>query len=68
MALNENEVLINRRRAIQRMLQVGTSIAGVAAAGGTKSFGQIIPLPYRVESTSFMVTGCQAFGSRCDSL
>jgi Protein of unknown function (DUF4238) len=28
----------------------------------------MIPLPYRVESTSFMVTGCQAFGSRCDSL
>jgi hypothetical protein len=27
----------------------------------------VIPLPYRVESTSFTVTGCQAFGSRCDS-
>jgi hypothetical protein len=32
------------------------------------SFHDLIPLPYRVESTSFMVTGCQAFGSRCDSL
>jgi hypothetical protein len=33
-----------------------------------KRFARLIPLPYRVESTSFMVTGCQAFGSRCDSL
>jgi ribose transport system substrate-binding protein len=43
MALNEDEVLINRRRAIQRMLQVGTSIVGIAAAGGAKSLGQISP-------------------------
>jgi ribose transport system substrate-binding protein len=43
MALNEDEVLINRRRAIQRMLQVGTSIAGIAAAGGAKSLGQSSP-------------------------
>jgi ABC-type sugar transport system substrate-binding protein len=42
MTLNENEVLINRRRAIQRMLQVGTSIAGITAASG-KSLGQISP-------------------------
>ena len=28
----------------------------------------LILLPYRVESTSFTVTGCQAFGSRCDLL
>ena len=38
MAHNEN-----RRRAIQRMLQVGTSIAGITAAGGAKSLGQISP-------------------------
>jgi NTE family protein len=29
---------------------------------------KLIPLPYRVESSSFTVTGCQAFGSRCDLL
>jgi ribose transport system substrate-binding protein len=43
MTLNEDEVLINRRRAIQRMLQVGTSIAGITAVGGAKSLGQISP-------------------------
>jgi ribose transport system substrate-binding protein len=43
MTLNENEVLINRRRAIQRMLRVGTSIAGITAASGAKSLGQISP-------------------------
>jgi hypothetical protein len=34
----------------------------------TNGLCDLIPLPYRVESTSFTVTGCQAFGSRCDSL
>jgi ribose transport system substrate-binding protein len=43
MALNEDEVLINRRRAIQQMIQVGTGIAGITAAGGAKSLAQISP-------------------------
>jgi sulfate permease, SulP family len=34
----------------------------------SEAYRNVIPLPYRVESKSFTVTGCQAFGSRCDSL
>jgi hypothetical protein len=43
-------------------------LASMALPAASRRAPQIIPLPYRVESTSFMVTGCQAFGSRCDSL
>jgi ribose transport system substrate-binding protein len=45
MALNhdEDEGSVSRRRAIQRILQVGTSVIGVAAASGAKSLGQSSP-------------------------
>jgi hypothetical protein len=56
-----NAVVIVENDKIQSVAASGTIPAGAEII-------DLIPLPYRVESTSFTVTGCQAFGSRCDSL
>jgi hypothetical protein len=56
----EQQIKVLRRLAWSGFLDRGPKPRSI--------LNDLIPLPYRVESTSFMVTGCQAFGSRCDSL
>jgi hypothetical protein len=55
-----------RRRTV--LGRVGAKLVDRHRKRDRSGSSSLIPLPYRVESTSFMVTGCQAFGSRCDSL